>query len=198
MLPQELRAFLTGPRPLRISIARDVLMDLGLRVSELCAANVGDLLEMGGRTYLAAVVKGGHPVHLPISPDVAEGLKDWLLSRNMPDPGEPLLLNMDGQRFNRHQLAYVVTSIGLEAGVKRFEVTPHVLRHMLNIIRRRAQLDPMVRSGLLTHSSLSSLISYEHVVPDELVTAREKQREGLQAYPDGEVMRTEDNSQDSA
>lgn len=48
LLPDELRAFLTVPRPLRVSIIRDVLLDTGLRASELCAANVGDLITIGG------------------------------------------------------------------------------------------------------------------------------------------------------
>jgi integrase len=182
LTPLELTAFLEVPRPMRISIARDLLVDLGLRASELCNANVGDLIEVKGVLYLSVVVKGGHPARVPISPDVADHLKDWLLSRNMPDPPEPLLLDSNGKRLSRGGLAFMTISIAKQAGIKRWKVRPHTLRHTLNVIRRQAKLDPMVRSALLTHRSPQSIVSYEHLMPEELVDARRQQRVGLAAY----------------
>ncbi len=44
--PLELLAWLEVKRPLRVSIARDLLVDLGLRVSEMCNANWGDKREL--------------------------------------------------------------------------------------------------------------------------------------------------------
>jgi hypothetical protein len=32
--------------------------------------------------------------------------------------------------------------------IARLDVTPHVLRRTLNLIRRRAKIDPVTRSGL--------------------------------------------------
>ena len=113
----------------------DLLVDLGLRASELCNANVGDLIEVKGVLYLSVVVKGGHPARVPISSDVAEHLKDWLLSRNMPDPPEPLLLDSNGKRLSRGGLAFMTISIAKQAGIKRWKVRPHTLRHTLNVIR---------------------------------------------------------------
>ncbi len=69
-----------------------------------------------------------------------------------------------------------------QAGIKRWNVRPHTLRHTLNVIRRQAKLDPMVRSALLTHTSPQSIVSYEHLMPEELVDARAQQRRGLAAY----------------
>lgn len=182
LAPIELKAFLEVPRPTRVSIARDLLMDLSLRASELCNANVGDLITVKGIHYLSVIVKGGHPARVPISPDVADRLKDWLLERNMPDPVEPLLLDSEGNRLDRSGLAYMMIQIGKKASIRRFKVTPHVVRHTMNTIRRMAKLDPMVRSALLTHTSPQSIVSYEHLLPEELVDARAQQRLGLAAY----------------
>ncbi len=182
LLPEELAAFLEVPRPIRISIVRDLLVDTGLRVSELCGVDVQDLTFIGPDASLQVRVKGGEVVRLPISPGVAELLKDWLLSRNMPDPGEPLLLGSDGKRLNRSALAQMLISIGRAAGIRRFAVRPHTIRHTVEIIRRRAKIDPTVRSKLLAHSNLSSLTAYQHTLPEELIEARRQQVEGLQAY----------------
>ena len=100
----------------------------------------------------------------------------------MPDPVEPILLNQHGKRLRRSELAYITRSIGLAAQIKPFPVTPHVLRHTLNVIRRQSGIDSLTRSALLTHTNPGSIVSYEHLDPSELVTARAVQRRGLGAY----------------
>lgn len=40
----------------------------------------------------------------------------------------------------------------------------------------------MVRSKLITHTTRSSAISYEHVAPEELVPARAQQQRALAKY----------------
>ena len=180
--PLELLAWLEVKRPLRISIVRDLLIDLGLRVSEMCDANWGDITEMHGVAYLSATVKGGHPKRVPISPEVTAALQEWRLACNMPDPVEPILLNGNGQRLDRGELSYITQKIGRDAGIKRFRVTPHVLRHTLNVVRRQSGIDSLTRSALLTHTSPASIVSYEHLDPAELVAARAIQRRGLAAY----------------
>jgi integrase len=182
LLPDELWAFLSVPRPLRDAVVRDVLLDTGLRRAELCAANVGDLIRIEGQTTLQVTVKGGMTTQLPISPPIAGLLQDWLLSRNLPGPTEPLLINTKGERYTGVTLAGLILRIGKAAGIARFDVTPHVIRHTLEIIRRRQKIDPAVRSRLLTHTSFASLGWYQHVLPDELVAARQQQWEGLQTY----------------
>jgi site-specific recombinase XerD len=76
----------------------------------------------------------------------------------------------------------LIARIGNRAGIKRVPVRPHIIRHTLNIIRRRAKIDPVTRSRLLTHTNLNSLHHYEHALDGELAAAREQQREGLREY----------------
>ena len=187
LLPAELRAYLEVPRPERVAIIRDVLVDTGLRVSELCGANVGGIRRLGPATALAVVVKGGHATEVPLSPAVAAGIRDWLAHREQTRgtellPEEPLFIDQHGLRYTRTGMAAMLARIGAAAGIRRFAVTPHVLRHTLELIRRRAKIDPSVRSRLLTHTSYGSLVSYQHVLPEELTQARAAQTAEVQRY----------------
>lgn len=187
LLPQELRAYLEVPRPERVAIVRDVLVDTGLRVSELCGASVGGIRPIGPATALEVRVKGGHTTEVPLSPAVAAGIRDWLLHREQARgaellPEEPLFIDQHGLRYNRTGMAAMLARIGSAAGIRRFAVTPHVLRHTLELIRRRAKIDPAVRSRLLTHTSYGSLVSYQHVLPEELGQARAAQISEVQRY----------------
>ena len=49
-------------------------------------------------------------------------------------------------------------------------------------MRRRAKIDPVTRSRLLTHSNYNSLHHYEHALDEELAEAREQQDDGLRVY----------------
>jgi len=182
LAPEELAAFLSVPVPPYISIARDLLVDLALRVSELCALSWGEVIGIKGTYYVSVIAKGGNPARVPLSPQVAEKLHAWFVSRNMPEPVEPVLTDGHGRRLGRGRLSYMMVSIGRKAGIRRFPVTAHVLRHTMNVIRRQGGIDSMTRSALLTHTNPSSIIAYEHVDPSELVAARAQQQRALAAY----------------
>lgn len=187
LYPDELRRFLEVERPMRESIARDLFIDTALRVSELCEANCGDLKEVDGRTYLLLRVKGRRKRNqerkrIPISGTVAESLKDYLLARGMPGDAEPLLVSSEGHRWSRSGLTQVMTRIGRRAGIERFSVSAHKLRHTSNVIARHAGIDMYTRSRLLNHGNTQTTERYEHLIPDELHEVREQHHQGLQKY----------------
>ena len=109
-------------------------------------------------------------------------MKLWLDSPGPLKPDAPLLLDSKGRRLSRGGLSDLMVSIGKAAGITRFQVRAHTLRHTKNIIRRMAGLDPTMRSASLTHSSPGSITSYEHLLPQELARARARERQGLDAY----------------
>ena len=183
----ELLAFLQLEVPLHESVARELFVETGLRVSEVVRANVGDLIEgPGGAVSLAVIVKGkgrrSEIVHTPISRGLVALLHDWHLHRNLPEPGEPLLVTSHGRRWTRAGLTEMIRRLGEKAGITRLPVRPHILRHTANVIARSAGLDPFVRSKLLHHRSPASLERYEHLLPDELHQARAQAVEGLTRY----------------
>ena len=121
-------------------------------------------------------------MRLPLSTDVAVKLNDWFIACNMPPAHRSILIDKNGHRLDRGQFSYLIQSIAREAGLTRFPVTPHVLRHSLNLVRRQGGIDATLRSALLGHSSPGSLISYEHVEPQELIVARAQQTRALGDY----------------
>ena len=111
--------------------------------------------------------------------------------QNPQDPkrrDEPLVLSTDGHRWRRTGLSGLMARIGLEAGIVRFRVSAHKLRHTANVVSRFARykdgtpLDRWTRSQLLTHESARAIDRYEHLLPDELFEAREAQRQALSRY----------------
>src|SRR6266849_1188801 len=198
LLPDELKAFLAVARPLRESIPRDLLVDTGLRVSELCRANVSDIITVDGHTSLALTVKGrGRRVrkrHVPVSADVASVLFEYLTERGIPNPQDarhreaPLVLSSEGCRWKRTGLSALTWRTSRDADIDRFRVSAHKLRHTANVVARLARrddgttLDRWTRSRLLTHENPQSIDRYEHLLPDELSEAREAQRRALSRY----------------
>ncbi len=137
---------------------------------------------------LALTVKGrGRKVrkrHVPVSTPVAALLFEYLMAREIPNPqdakrrDEPLLLNSQDRRWTRTGLSGLMARIGLEAGIGRFRVSAHKLRHTANVVSRFARykddtpLDRWTRSQLLTHESARAIDRYEHLLSDDLFRAR--------------------------
>lgn len=198
LLPEELAAFLAVPRSLRESVARDILVDTGMRCSELCRTNIGDIITVEGRTALAITVKGrGRRLrkrHNPLSGPVAAALFEYLLERGVSNPHDatcreaPLLVSRDNRRWTRTGLSALMVRIGKQGGVSRLRISAHKLRHTANVVARLARrddgthLDRWTRSQLLGHTSPASLDRYEHLLPNELFEAREAHRRGLARY----------------
>lgn len=193
LYPEELRAFLAVQRPLRESLVRDLFLDTMLRVSELAGADVGDWQETEGRCFLRVRVKGGQEKTVPVSPTVATAVQDYLLARGVglgaQDASLPLLANAQGQRWTRTALTQLVSRIAKKAGITRFSVSAHKLRHTANVVARRAGVDQYTRSALLNHTDTRTVAQYDHLLPDELYDARVAQAAGLQTYLRGNAVR---------
>lgn len=201
LLPAEAAMFLAVPRPLRESVARDLLMDTGMRVSEACKLNVGDVLTIDNKTIVATTVKGrGRKVrkhHIPVSANMASFIFDYLVERGISNPADPehsekpLLLMSDGRRWNRAALSHLMVRIGEEAGITRMRVSAHKLRHTASLVSRFARkkdgslLDRWVRSRMLSQQNPQSLDRYEHLFPEQLFEAREAYRRALEQYVRG-------------
>jgi integrase/recombinase XerD len=192
LLPAELRAFYAVELEPRERLARDLLIETGLRASELCRANVEDLHVVVGKAYLGVIVKGRRSrqrhYDMPISDPLAHQIVDVLqVDGRWPitgGPGEatPLLIDRVGDRYNRLQLTKLMIRIGHHAGITRLSTSAHKVRHTLEVIRRLGKVDPSARSRLMGHANLSSLQRYDHLVPDELHEARRQQIESFKRY----------------
>jgi integrase len=187
LFPDELRAFLAVKLPLYINLVRALLVDTGIRRIEAVEANVGDVQEIDGLVYLTVKVKGrraknAEPDSKPLSPEVAELVRDALLARGMPAPEEPLLTGFNGKRWTESALTCAFIRIGELAGITRMTTSPHRLRHTANVIARRAGIDALVRARMLGHRSLQTLKRYDHLVPGEVAQGRAAQRAEMEQY----------------
>jgi integrase/recombinase XerD len=96
----------------------------GLRISEVCSANIEDLgIERGHRT-LTITRKGGKRQTIPLSPKTARTIESLIGERTSGS----ILLTKDGTRMTRTNAAKAVARIGKAAGIET-HVHPHRLRH---------------------------------------------------------------------
>ncbi|MFC5748096.1 tyrosine-type recombinase/integrase [Actinomadura rugatobispora] len=111
-----------------------LLYTLAGRVTELCAADVTDLVHDGEHTLLQLTRKGGKPRALPLPQRCVQLLNGHIGGRT----SGPLLLDGQGRRLDRHDVGRICARLGQAAGVlPERHLTPHVWRasritHMLD------------------------------------------------------------------
>ena len=94
----------------------------GLRVSELCAADVTDLSWSAHHRILTVQGKGAKVVDVPLPPVVVYAIEEHLEGRELG----PLLLNAAGGRLTRFSVRDRLATLCRQAGVP--VVSPHALR----------------------------------------------------------------------
>lgn len=145
------------------ALAMVLLIDLGIRVSELCRADLDDLGQREGIRTLTVRMKGGKLRTRPVPSQLGALLDQYLANRPAADT-PALLVTRDGHRVNRHQIARLVQQVAAEAGVpapKR--ITPHSMRHAFNTIARERGAALEDRRDALGHSSAAITQLYDHV-----------------------------------
>lgn len=151
-----------------------LLYTLAGRVTEMVAADVTDRIERGRRSYLDVTRKEHKERILPLPVTVAELLDVHTAGRTEG----PLLLDADGRRLDRHDVARLLTRLGRKArvltcpqidGPERHsfakckicrKVTPHVLRasritHMLD-----AHVDLAEVQAFADHDNPATTVGY--------------------------------------
>lgn len=120
---------LRGKRDLAI-IA--VLLINGLRICEICRANIEDLRKTEECWVLKVHGKCGKEADTRIREDVEAAIRAYLDARGMSDPSAPLFLgttHRSGSRLTTRTLQHMVTKYLLRAGIHRHGLVVHSLRH---------------------------------------------------------------------
>lgn len=145
-------------------LAMTFLVDLGIRVSELCNANLADLGQRNGIRTLTVRMKGGKVRTRPIPPQVTPSLERWLAVRPAIGDQDALLVTRTGRRINRHQVYSLVQRSAAIAGVTApNRITPHSMRHTFNTIARERGAALEDRRDALGHGSAAVTQLYDHV-----------------------------------
>jgi len=96
----------------------------GLRVSEVCGADVTDLGTERGHRVLTVTRKRGRVEQVPLAAPTVEALDAHLDGRTTG----PLFTDNAGGRLDRHDAARVVVRVARAAGIGK-HLSPHSLRH---------------------------------------------------------------------
>lgn len=138
-----------------------ILLDTGMRVSELCNL---DEYDIDVEDYSARVVGGkGNKDRMVLFTDkTIRAINLWNPSREERNKHEDsaLLLNNRGGRLTPRSIQKLMNVLGKQAGLPRGRLTPHVLRHNFatGLLERGADLVSIQR--LLGHANISTTRVY--------------------------------------
>lgn len=142
----------------------ELLYGAGLRVSELCGLDVGDV-DFGGR-WVRVLGKGRKERMVPFHDACAAALRAWL-DQGRPqvateESGQAFFLGARGARLDDREVRRFLRRYGLEVGA-RGSVHPHKLRHAFATHLLEGGADLRGIQELLGHASLSTTQRYTHV-----------------------------------
>ncbi|MGC5291258.1 tyrosine recombinase XerC [Micromonospora sp. DT231] len=156
---------------LRDRVLLELLYATGVRVSEVCGLDVGDVDH--GRRVIRVFGKGGRERSVPYGVPAQRALDDWL-RRGRPAlvvarSGDALLLGARGGRLNPTTARQIVGGYAEAVGLPR--TSPHGLRHSAATHLLEGGADLRAVQELLGHSSLASTQIYTHVSVERLRAA---------------------------
>ncbi|WP_124727397.1 tyrosine-type recombinase/integrase [Staphylospora marina] len=148
-----------------------LLLNTGMRVSELVGLNLNSLQEQHGVWRIIVFGKGGKERVLKLNRTASDALREYLDARPMPADGhrEALFLNRYGCRMDRRAVGKLVDKYVKEAGLppKAKKISPHKLRHTLATLLLMNGENLRVVQEILGHSSIQTTQIYTHVINDE-------------------------------
>jgi len=150
--------------PLAMPIST-ILLDTGLRVSELCALDIDDV----DKEDLSALVIGGKGEKdrtVLFTESTVEVLESWEPIRERrikvgPDESlRAIFVSSRGRRINPRSIQKMMDKLADEADIPRSRLSPHTLRHTFatGLLQRGADLVTIQR--LLGHSSIATTRVY--------------------------------------
>jgi len=152
-----------------------ILLDTGIRASELCNLTISDYnprtghLTVRGKSRHASGQGRQRVVYL--SSATRRVLAAYLSRRDAP-PDAPLLANADGSSIERRHLAHHLRRLGERAGVR--DVHPHRFRHTFAITYLRNGGDSYTLQQLLGHSSLDMVRRYLAIAQTDCAAAHRR------------------------
>ncbi|MBE1487842.1 tyrosine recombinase XerC [Plantactinospora soyae] len=160
-----------SPASFRDRVVLELLYATGIRVSELCGLDLGDV--DAARRVVRVLGKGGKERTVPYGLPAQRALDDWLrLGRStfaVPASGAALLLGVRGGRLQPTVVRRIVGGYARAANLPR--TSPHGLRHSAATHLLEGGADLRAVQELLGHATLSSTQIYTHVSVERLRAA---------------------------
>ena len=139
-----------------------LLLDSGIRVSELCRLDDHDL-DLGDHSARVVGGKGNKDRLVLFTEESAQAIRDWINLRNHRQgsrEADVLFVNVHGRRLTSRNVQKLLDRLADEAGIARSRLSPHVLRHNFatGLLRRGADLVTIQK--LLGHASIATTRIY--------------------------------------
>ena len=148
----------------------ELLWGTGLRVSEACALDLGDIDRdrYGVPMLIVRRGKGGKQRQVPIVNTADDALRAYLAIRHeLHATGAAMFVNAAGERLTARSVQRMVKRWSIAGGI-RAKATPHGLRHSYATHLLDGGADLRAIQELLGHASLSSTQIYTKVSLDHL------------------------------
>jgi site-specific recombinase XerD len=152
-----------------------LLLNTGMRVSELVNLNKNSIQQAGESLRIVIMGKGGKERMLKLNAVVVRALEQYLQERpNSND--EALFLNKNSTRLSRKGISELITKYVREAKLppKGANISPHKLHHTLATMLLSNGENLRVVQEILGHSSIQTTQIYTHVINTEKDDALDK------------------------
>lgn len=152
-----------------------LLLNTGMRVSELVNLDVNSLQKAGESLRIVIMGKGGKERMLKLNTVVVSSLEQYLQERPTSEH-TALFLNKNATRLSRKGISELITKYVREAKLppKAANISPHKLRHTLATMLLSNGENLRVVQEILGHSSIQTTQIYTHVINTEKDDALDK------------------------
>ncbi len=149
-----------GPAGERDRALVELLYSSGLRLTEAATLNVGDLDFLSGTARVFG--KGSKERIVPVGDAALRSLRAYLRSRGDPGDGEPLFVNLRGERLSSDGVMFAVRRWVRRSALLK-KVTPHVFRHSFatHLLNHGCSIREV--QEMLGHADLNTTQVYTHV-----------------------------------
>lgn len=165
----EIQAILSQPDIASPGGQRDLAMlsllyDSGARVQELIDTKFRDI-RFNSPATIKLCGKGNKSRIVPLMPDTAKILTEYIISSGICDSGRYLFLNSRGQKFTRSGVEFIIMKYVSMAKKEKPDlplgkVTPHVFRHSKAMHLVQANVNLIYIRDLLGHESVKTTEIY--------------------------------------
>lgn len=145
-----------------------VLLDTGVRASEICGIRIIDADLRNQRITVTG--KGSKTRHIPLSPTTAKLLFRYISAdRKEAAVNAPLFLGVNDRPLNRDSLFKLLVRLGERAGVT--DCHPHRFRHTFAVLFLRNGGNTRALQDLLGHETLEMIKVYTRLADADLALA---------------------------
>lgn len=146
----------------------ELLLQTGIRVSELVNIRLSDIEISERKGTLAVIGKGNVKRTLPLNKDVRKAIERYLPERPEGDT-DHLLIGQRGS-LKRNAINLILSHYGDRLNIK---VTPHMIRHTLGHTLVKQQIEITTIQQIFGHSNIQTTNIYTVTTDKEMVQALE-------------------------